>query len=86
MTSRAMPSTRKPCGAWCTWHGAVSNLRRVGSVALWAGVIGSFLYWLRTGRHRTPPEEVAVAEATERESAPTEATGQIDVAASKDLS
>ena len=69
-----------------TWHGAVSNLRRVGAVALWAGVIGSLLYWLRTGRHRTPPEEVAVAEATERESAPTDTTGQMDVAASRDLS
>lgn len=69
-----------------TWQGAVSNLRRVGSVALWAGVVGSFLYWLRTGRHRTPPEDVAIAEAVERGSAPAETTGQQDVPASRDLS
>lgn len=43
--------------------GALRNLRRLGTVALWAGVIGSAVYWLRTGRKSPPPEDEAVAEA-----------------------
>jgi hypothetical protein len=43
--------------------GLLGNLRKVGAVATWAGLIGVALYWLRTGRHRPPPEDAAVAEA-----------------------
>ena len=43
--------------------GGMKYLRRVGAVAIWAGVIGGFLYWLRTGRRPLPAEGVAVAEA-----------------------
>ncbi len=46
-----------------SFTGAMKNLRRVGAVALWAGVIGGFLYWLRTGRRPLPAEGDAVAEA-----------------------
>jgi formate dehydrogenase iron-sulfur subunit len=43
--------------------GILRNLRKVGAVATWAGLIGIGLYWLRTGRHHPPPEDAAVAEA-----------------------
>jgi formate dehydrogenase iron-sulfur subunit len=43
--------------------GGLRALRGVGAVALWAGVIGAAVYWLRTGRRRPPPEAEAVAAA-----------------------
>jgi formate dehydrogenase iron-sulfur subunit len=43
--------------------GGLQALRGVGAVALWAGVIGAAVYWLRTGRKRPPPEDEAVAAA-----------------------
>ncbi len=46
-----------------SFTGGMKNLRRVGAVAIWAGVIGGFVYWLRTGRRPLPAEGVAVAEA-----------------------
>ena len=52
--------------------GALKGLRGLGSVAVWAGLIGTAIYWLRTGRRFPPPEDQAVAEATrlgEREDA-----------------
>jgi formate dehydrogenase iron-sulfur subunit len=43
--------------------GKLRNLRGIGAVATWIGVIGAGLYWLRIGRKAPPPEAVAVAEA-----------------------
>jgi formate dehydrogenase iron-sulfur subunit len=43
--------------------GMVRNLRRVGAGAIWAGLIASAVFWLRTGRRRPPAEDDAVAEA-----------------------
>jgi formate dehydrogenase iron-sulfur subunit len=43
--------------------GKLRNLRRIGAVATWAGLIGAGIYWLRIGRKAPPPEDVAVAEA-----------------------
>jgi formate dehydrogenase iron-sulfur subunit len=43
--------------------GVLRNLRALGAAATWAGLIGSAVWWLRTGRKSPPPEEEAVAEA-----------------------
>jgi formate dehydrogenase iron-sulfur subunit len=43
--------------------GLLRNLRKIGAVATWAGLLGLALFWLRTGRHHPPPENAAVAEA-----------------------
>jgi formate dehydrogenase beta subunit len=43
--------------------GLLRNLRGIGAIATWAGLIGVGLYWLRTGRKFPPPEGVAVADA-----------------------
>jgi formate dehydrogenase beta subunit len=43
--------------------GLLRNLRGIGAIATWAGLIGVGLYWLRTGRKFPPPEDVAVADA-----------------------
>jgi formate dehydrogenase iron-sulfur subunit len=43
--------------------GALRALRGIGAVGIWAGVIGSAVYWLRTGRKRPPPEADAAEEA-----------------------
>jgi formate dehydrogenase beta subunit len=45
---------------------AMSALRKLGSVATWAGLIGAGLFFLRTGRRFPPPEAEAVASARER--------------------
>lgn len=45
---------------------AMSALRKLGSVATWAGLIGAGLFFLRTGRRFPPPEPEAVASARER--------------------
>ena len=44
---------------------ALQAVRGVGAIAIWAGLIGSALYWLRSGRKRPPPEDEAVAAAEE---------------------
>jgi hypothetical protein len=41
-------------------------LRKLGSVATWAGIIGTALWFLRTGRHHPPSEEEAIREAYDR--------------------
>src|SRR5262249_50023542 len=46
-----------------SFSGMLRNLRRVGAGAIWAGLIASAVFWLRTGRRVPPPEDVAVAEA-----------------------
>jgi hypothetical protein len=48
-----------------TFFSALSVLRKLGSVSVWGGVIASALFYLRTGRHRPPPEGQAVSEAME---------------------
>ena len=44
----------------------MSGLRKIGSVSMWAGLIGTAIFFLRTGRRLPPPEEEAVASAHER--------------------
>ena len=44
----------------------MSALRKVGSTAMWAGLLGSALFFLRRGRRFPPPEEEAVASAYAR--------------------
>jgi formate dehydrogenase iron-sulfur subunit len=41
----------------------MSGLRKLGSAAMWAGLVGSALFFLRTGRRFPPPEDEAVAAA-----------------------
>jgi hypothetical protein len=41
----------------------MSGLRKLGSTAMWAGLLGSALFFLRRGRRFPPPEEEAVAAA-----------------------
>ncbi|MGH8933895.1 MAG: formate dehydrogenase subunit beta [Egibacteraceae bacterium] len=55
-----LPANPQVPGSYFT---AMGSLRRLGSAATWAGVLGTALYFLRTGRRRPPPEEEAVAEA-----------------------
>lgn len=43
--------------------GLLRNLRRIGAVAAWAGLVGTAIFWLRTGRRQPPPEDEVVAEA-----------------------
>jgi formate dehydrogenase iron-sulfur subunit len=43
--------------------GALKAVRGIGAVAIWAGLIGSAVYWLRTGRKAPPAEADAVAAA-----------------------
>lgn len=43
--------------------GALRALRGIGAVGIWAGLIGSAVYWLRTGRKGPPPEADAVGAA-----------------------
>jgi len=44
----------------------MSGLRKLGSVSMWAGLIGTAIFFLRTGRQPPPPEDEAVASAHER--------------------
>lgn len=44
----------------------MSLLRKLGSVSVWAGILGTALFFLRTGRKEPPPEDEAVASAHER--------------------
>ncbi|MPZ91645.1 MAG: formate dehydrogenase subunit beta [Actinobacteria bacterium] len=45
---------------------AMSGLRKLGSVATWAGLIGAGIFFLRTGRRLPPSEDKAVASAREK--------------------
>ncbi|MGH8906991.1 MAG: formate dehydrogenase subunit beta [Egibacteraceae bacterium] len=45
------------------YFGVLGGLRRLGSAATWAGILGTALFFLRTGRRRPTPEDEAVAEA-----------------------
>jgi formate dehydrogenase iron-sulfur subunit len=55
-----------------TFFSALSVLRKLGTVSVWGGLLASAIFYLRTGRRRTPPEDEAVAEAERlgRETAP----------------
>jgi formate dehydrogenase iron-sulfur subunit len=44
----------------------MSGLRKLGSVATWAGLIGAGIFFLRTGRRLPPSENEAVASAREK--------------------
>ena len=44
----------------------MSGLRKLGSLATWAGLLGAGLFFLRTGRRFPLPEDEAVASARER--------------------
>lgn len=44
----------------------MSGLRKLGSVATWAGLIGAGIFFLRTGRRLPPSEDKAVASAHEK--------------------
>jgi formate dehydrogenase beta subunit len=56
--------------------GVLRALRGVGALALWAGVIGSAVYWLRRGRLAPPPESEAVARAERLGEPPPEAAAE----------
>jgi len=45
---------------------AMSGLRKLGSLATWAGLLGAAVFFLRTGRKFPPPEDKAVASAHEK--------------------
>jgi formate dehydrogenase iron-sulfur subunit len=44
----------------------MSGLRKLGSLATWAGLLGAGIFFLRTGRRFPPPEDEAVASAREK--------------------
>jgi formate dehydrogenase iron-sulfur subunit len=44
----------------------MSGLRKLGSVATWAGLLGAAVFFLRTGRRFPPPEDKAIAAAREK--------------------
>jgi formate dehydrogenase iron-sulfur subunit len=46
-----------------TFFSALSVLRKLGSISVWGGLLATGIFWLRTGRHRPPAEDEAVAEA-----------------------
>jgi formate dehydrogenase iron-sulfur subunit len=46
-----------------SFFGLMRGLRTLGSGAMWAGLIGIAIYFLRTGRRQPPPEEEAVEAA-----------------------
>jgi formate dehydrogenase iron-sulfur subunit len=43
--------------------GLLRSLRGIGAIATWAGILGTAVFWLRTGRKVPPAEDVAVASA-----------------------
>jgi formate dehydrogenase iron-sulfur subunit len=61
--------------------GLLRNLRGIGAIATWAGLLGTAIFWLRTGRKVPPDEETAVAAAM---AAGTGAPGAGEVAAADD--
>ncbi len=44
----------------------MSGLRKLGSLSMWAGVVGTAIFFLRSGRHPVPDEDEAVAAARAR--------------------
>ena len=44
----------------------MSGLRKLGSVATWAGLFGAAVFFLRTGRKFPPSEDKAIASAREK--------------------
>jgi len=44
----------------------MSGLRKLGSVATWAGLLGAAVFFLRTGRKFPPSEDKAIASAREK--------------------
>jgi formate dehydrogenase iron-sulfur subunit len=52
----------------------MSALRKIGTASMWAGLLGTALFFLRTGRRFPPPEEEAVKAAHERGEASEDAT------------
>jgi hypothetical protein len=46
-----------------TFFSALGVLRKLGSISVWGGLLASAIFYLRTGRRHTPPEDEAVAEA-----------------------
>ncbi len=46
-----------------TFFSALSVLRKLGTISVWGGLLASAIFYLRTGRRHTPPEDEAVAEA-----------------------
>ena len=55
--------------------GGMRALRKIGAISLWAGVIGSAIYWLRIGRKPPPPEAEAIASAEQLGAGSTPAAG-----------
>ncbi len=45
----------------------MSGLKKLGSLATWAGLLGAGVFFLRTGRRFPPPEDEAVASARGKE-------------------
>ncbi len=54
---------REPTIKGATFFPLMGGLRKLGSVAMWGGLIGSAIFFLRHGRRFPPPEEEAVAHA-----------------------
>jgi formate dehydrogenase iron-sulfur subunit len=44
----------------------MSGLRKLGSLSMWAGIVGTAIFFLRSGRHALPDEDEAVAAAQAR--------------------
>jgi formate dehydrogenase iron-sulfur subunit len=44
----------------------MSGLRKLGSLSMWAGIVGTAIFFLRSGRHPVPDEDEAVAAAQAR--------------------
>jgi formate dehydrogenase iron-sulfur subunit len=59
-----LPEDPKVSGA--SFFPVMSGLRKLGSIATWAGLIGAGIFFLRTGRRLPPSEEKAVASAREK--------------------
>jgi hypothetical protein len=64
----------KPTVSGASFFPVMSVLRKLGSAATWAGLLGVGLFFLRTGRRFPPSEAEAVASARDkgRASADTE--------------
>jgi formate dehydrogenase iron-sulfur subunit len=56
----------KPTVKGASFFPLMSGLRKLGSLATWAGLLGAGLFFLRTGRRFPPSEEEAIASAREK--------------------
>ncbi|MPZ88926.1 MAG: formate dehydrogenase subunit beta [Nitriliruptorales bacterium] len=61
-----------------TYFGALSGLRKLGSASMWAGLLGTAIFFLRTGRKRPPVDEDVIAQAYAREDADRVDAGAAD--------